>query len=93
MYGDWLYERRDFREAALGLSVYAEHMSIYLRLILTVFRQAKKMQKAMLAHEKALEWQEVFELALQESLSAEELKEIGYRLAGKLCNRLLDFIS
>lgn len=36
----------------------------------------------MLAHEKALEWKEVFELALQEDLSEEDLKATGYRLAG-----------
>lgn len=37
----------------------------------------------MIAHEKALEWQELFELAVQRELSDDELKEIAYRVAGE----------
>lgn len=50
--------------------------------IYSVFRQAKESAKAMLAYEKSLDWQEVFEIAVQESLSEDELKDIGYRVAG-----------
>ncbi|TCD69585.1 hypothetical protein EIP91_007007 [Steccherinum ochraceum] len=66
IYGDWLFERRDFRDAAF------------------VFRQANKPTKAMIAYEKALDWQEVFEIAVQEQLAAEELSDIGYRIAEDL---------
>lgn len=54
---------------------------------LAVFRQAGKPSKAMLAYEKALDWQEVFEIAVQE-LSPEDLSDAGYRIAGKLVSML-----
>lgn len=38
--------------------------------------------KAMLAHEKALDWQDLFELAIQESLAPDELSSVAYRVAG-----------
>lgn len=66
------------------LSVSTPDSPIYscVNVLCPVFRQAKRSHKAMLAHEKALEWREVFELALQESITDEELKATGYRLAG-----------
>ena len=48
----------------------------------SVFRRAQKPEKAMIAHEKALDWQELFELAVQQELSVEGLKDIAYRIAG-----------
>ncbi|KAI0629477.1 IkappaB kinase complex IKAP component [Trametes polyzona] len=72
IYGDWLFERRDFREAAF------------------VFRQANKPEKAMIAHEKALNWQELFELAAQQERPDEELKDTAYRVAGKCAYRAHD---
>jgi len=69
IYGDWLFERREFRDAAF------------------VFRQASKPAKAMLAYEKALDWQEVFEIAVQENLSEEDLSETGYRIAEDLSSK------
>lgn len=36
----------------------------------------------MIAHEKALDWQELFELAVQQALSDEELKDTAYRVSG-----------
>ena len=36
----------------------------------------------MVSHEKALDWQELFELASQQELSPEDLKNIAYRVAG-----------
>ncbi|KAH9915816.1 IKI3 family-domain-containing protein [Fomitopsis serialis] len=66
IYGDWLFERRDFRSAAF------------------VFRQASKPRKAMIAHERALEWAELFELALQEQLPPDELSSMAYRVAEDL---------
>lgn len=36
----------------------------------------------MLAYEKALLWQDLFDIALQESLSTEDLIALAYRVAG-----------
>ena len=59
--------------------------------IAAVLRQANRPEKAMIAHEKALEWQELFELAVQRELSDDELKEVAYRVAGK-CLTTLDIV-
>ncbi|GJE98183.1 IkappaB kinase complex IKAP component [Phanerochaete sordida] len=69
IYGDWLYERREFAEAAF------------------VFRQAQKFSKAMLAYEKALLWQELFDVALQEDLPSEDLSAVAYRVAEDLSSK------
>ena len=45
----------------------------------------------MLSHEKALEWQELFELAVQQELSEEDLKDIAYRVAGTQAPQLRIF--
>jgi len=47
-----------------------------------VFVEASDFRKAMIAHERALEWQELFELCVKEALSEDEVKEIAYRIAG-----------
>lgn len=49
-----------------------------------VFRQGHKLKKAMVAYERALDWQELFDLAVQEKTSEEELIERAHRVAG-LC--------
>ncbi|KAI1786336.1 IkappaB kinase complex IKAP component [Ganoderma leucocontextum] len=69
VYGDWLFDRREFREAAF------------------VFRQANKPEKAMVSYEKALDWQELFELAVQQELPPEDLKGIAYRVAEDLTSK------
>lgn len=43
------------------------------------------MKKALVAYERALQWRELFDLAMREGLTEEELKEMGYRVAG-VCN-------
>ncbi|KAL6305119.1 IkappaB kinase complex IKAP component [Sparassis latifolia] len=69
VYGNWLFERRDFREAAF------------------VFRQANKNSKALVAYEKALEWQELFELAIQVETSKDDLASMAYRVAEDLSSK------
>ncbi|KAJ3809935.1 IkappaB kinase complex IKAP component [Lentinula aff. lateritia] len=71
IYGDWLFERRDFRQAA------------------AVFVEAKRPQKAMVAYEKALEWQELFELALRRSelVSDESIEDMAYRVSEDLVSK------
>jgi hypothetical protein len=51
--------------------------------LFTVFVEAKRNNKAMIAHEKALEWQELFDLALlDEDVDEEDIVAMGYRVAG-----------
>ncbi|PFH52192.1 hypothetical protein AMATHDRAFT_74468 [Amanita thiersii Skay4041] len=69
LYGDWLFERRDFRQAAL------------------VFVEAHKLPKAMLAHERALEWRELFNIAATVGTSEDEIIEVAYRLAEDLVTK------
>ncbi|KAF4620926.1 hypothetical protein D9613_000930 [Agrocybe pediades] len=68
-YGDWLFERREFRQAA------------------SVFVQAGRAHKAMMSHEKALEWQELFDLAVLHNTDEEDLVSMGYRVAEELCSK------
>jgi elongator complex protein 1 len=44
--------------------------------------EAEKVSKAMVAYEKALEWQELFDLALREHMSEVDIISMGYRIAG-----------
>ncbi|KAK7052844.1 putative elongator complex protein 1 [Paramarasmius palmivorus] len=69
VYGDWLYERREFRNAA------------------SVFVQAGHPQKAMIAHEKALEWQELLELAVRTEIATEDLEAMAYRVSEDLVSK------
>ncbi|KDQ56269.1 hypothetical protein JAAARDRAFT_36447 [Jaapia argillacea MUCL 33604] len=84
VYGDWLFERREFKQAALA------------------FLEAGKRPKAMIAHEKALEWQELFDLAMVEQMSEDEITDMGYRVAEDLSSKkrfseaarvLLDYVK
>lgn len=47
-----------------------------------VFVEAFDFRKAMVAHERALEWQELFELSTKERVNEVEVKEIAYRITG-----------
>ncbi|KAE9404784.1 IKI3-domain-containing protein [Gymnopus androsaceus JB14] len=69
--GDWLYERREFCQAA------------------AVFVEAKRPQKAMVAYEKALEWQDLFELAVRHSelVSEEDVQAMAYRVSEDLVSK------
>lgn len=52
-----------------------------------VFVEASDLRKAMVAHERALEWQELFQLSTKEVVPEEEVKEIAYRIAGELLSK------
>ncbi|KAG6918878.1 hypothetical protein DXG01_010942 [Tephrocybe rancida] len=69
LYGDWLFERREFRQAG------------------STFIEAQAFSKAMVAHEKALEWQELFYLASRTGMSEEDIIATGYRLAEDLTSK------
>ncbi|KAF8058697.1 pol II transcription elongation factor [Lyophyllum atratum] len=69
LYGDWLFERREFRQAA------------------SAFMEAQCISKAMVAHEKALEWQELFYLAAQTRMPEEDIVSTGYRVAEDLTSK------
>jgi elongator complex protein 1 len=47
-----------------------------------VFVEASDFRKAMVAHERALEWQELFELSTKTTIPEEEVKEIAHRITG-----------
>lgn len=47
-----------------------------------VFIEAQRMEKAMYSHEKALEWQELFDLAVLNEMPEENIVAMGYRVAG-----------
>jgi elongator complex protein 1 len=49
-----------------------------------VFVEAGKPPKALIAFEKALEWQELFDLAARDEMDEEEFAAMGVRVAGKL---------
>jgi len=53
-----------------------------------VFVQAEKQAKAMIAYEKALDWRELFDLAVRESTPEDELAEMGLRVAGEIDIRI-----
>ncbi|KAF9647728.1 Elongator complex protein 1 [Thelephora ganbajun] len=69
VYGEHLFERREFSQAAL------------------VFVQAEDPAKAMISYEKALEWRELFDLAVRESTPEDELAEMGLRVADDLSSK------
>ncbi|CAK5281923.1 unnamed protein product [Mycena citricolor] len=69
LYGDWLFERRDFRQAA------------------SIFVQASATSKAMVAYEKGLEWQELFDLAGRTGISDEDVVDMAYRVAEDLVSK------
>lgn len=48
-----------------------------------MFVEAGKQQKAMVAYEKALEWQELFMVAVQTGMSEELMVETAYRISGE----------
>jgi hypothetical protein len=49
-----------------------------------VFIEAARLEKAMIAYERALEWQELFDLAVREGMSEADIVDMGYRVAGVL---------
>ncbi|KAJ7799963.1 pol II transcription elongation factor [Mycena olivaceomarginata] len=69
IYGDWLFEDRDFRQAA------------------SVFIRAGALSKAMVVHEKALDWQELFDLAGRTGASQDDITVMGYRVAEDLASK------
>jgi hypothetical protein len=48
----------------------------------TVFIEANKPPKAMIAYEKALDWQGLFDLAIRSDIEEEDLISMGTRVAG-----------
>lgn len=72
--------------ASLGKQLQVRSLVQMLRLpdTFVVFFEAQSLRKAMGAHEKALEWQELFYLASQVQLTEEDTVAAGYRVAGVL---------
>ncbi|KAG1767483.1 pol II transcription elongation factor [Suillus placidus] len=53
----------------------------------TVFVEASDARRAMISYERALQWQELFELCLKEQLDGDEIMEIAYRIADELFSK------
>ncbi|KAG2158594.1 pol II transcription elongation factor [Suillus bovinus] len=53
----------------------------------TVFVEASDARRAMISYERALQWQELFELCLKEQLDSDEITEIAYRIADELFSK------
>jgi hypothetical protein len=49
---------------------------------LIAFVQSSRTKKAMIAYEKALEWQNLFDLVLREGIKGDELLAVARRVAG-----------
>lgn len=75
-----MFERREFKQAALGKSVLMFFTHVTHTLL--VFTEAKKPSKVMIAYEKALEWQQLFDVASRESVPEDDIKSMAYRIAG-----------
>lgn len=49
---------------------------------MSVFVEASDARRAMISYERALQWQELFELCVKEQLDGDEIADIAYRIAG-----------
>ena len=49
-----------------------------------MFVQAENLANAMIAYEKALDWRELFDLAVRENTPEDKLIEMGLRVAGQI---------
>ncbi|KAG1835906.1 pol II transcription elongation factor [Suillus subalutaceus] len=53
----------------------------------TVFVEASDARRAMISYERALQWQELFELCLKEQLDGDAITDIAYRIADELLSK------
>ncbi|KAN0081459.1 IKI3 family domain containing protein [Tylopilus felleus] len=51
------------------------------------FIEAGNLRKAMVAHERALEWQELFDISAREKVPGDEVQEIAYRISEELSSK------
>jgi len=87
-YGDWMFDRRDFEDSALGQFSAFSYASL---LTTSAYQTAKKTSKAMIAYEKAHSWRPLFYLATQSEMPKEKVVELAYRVAGWLFVVLCSF--
>lgn len=78
-YSDWLFERREFHQAASGMHPRTLKDLTDLQTSIA-FADATALPKAMVAHEKALQRQSLFDISAV--LSDENLFATGYSVAG-----------
>ena len=93
IYGDYLYERHEYRQAAIRES-FLQMVATCPLMNISVFVEAKRLKKAMIAYERALLWRELFELAIQVDENEpspeagddveNELVNMAYRVAGSV---------
>jgi hypothetical protein len=72
--------------------IYSPSLFHYLQRFSAVFAEAEQPMKAISAHEDALEWRQLFDIASHEGLSEEEIVAMGYRVAGRSCDWQVHFL-
>ena len=50
--------------------------------MIIAFIQSSRFKKAMVAYEKALDWQDLFDLVAREGITGDKLLDIAHRVAG-----------
>jgi elongator complex protein 1 len=77
LYGDYLYDRREFYNAAICTS------ELSTRWLTIAYTMAQYPAKAMKAYEKAHAWRELFTLAKEQGLDADTIAAMVERVTGK----------
>ena len=83
MYGDYLFERHEYDQAALG-KIQITGATCLALTPSVAFVSCQRLEKAMVAYERGLGWRELFALARQTEKSAEDVRDIGRRVGGEI---------
>ena len=81
--GDWLMKDDRCHEAALCESPFSQRSNV-LNSSTVAYTLAKQPKKAMIAHQRALTWQELFEIAMTQQLNAQEIGQLAQNVASAL---------
>lgn len=76
LYGDYLYDRREFYHAAICTSGLWRELTV-------AYTMAQYPAKAMKAYEKAHAWRELFTMAKEQDLDEETIAAMVERVTGK----------
>ncbi|KAA1476949.1 Elongator complex protein 1 [Dentipellis sp. KUC8613] len=89
LYSSALSIWREANEYTTVLSLYGEWLyeRRNFKQSAIVFVEAQKPFKALIAYEKGLQWRELFDLAVRENTSQDDLADMGYRVAEDLTSK------
>lgn len=83
--GDWLMKDDRAHEAALCESQSIDaRQRLLMYFVHSAYTLADQPRKAMIAHQRALTWLELFDIAVQQQLSSNEIKELAESVAAAL---------